>query len=61
MTSLFISVTCRYLEAKFKYLKISFGQYIFLGKMPEDPLNFGVVAKRPPELLFWPIYSLNFT
>ena len=28
-TLLFIIVTCRYLEAKFKYLKISFGQYIF--------------------------------
>ena len=25
-----------------------------------DLLNFGLVAKASPEVLYWPIYSLNF-
>ena len=29
--------------------------------MPRDLLNFGVVIITPPKLLFWSIYSLNFT
>ena len=32
-----------------------------LGKMPKYVLNFKLVAITPSELLFWSIYSLNFT
>ena len=31
-----------------------------LGKMLIHSLNFKLVVKTPPELLFWPIYSINF-
>ena len=32
-----------------------------LGKMPKYALNFKLMAITPSELLFWSIYSLNFT
>ena len=39
----------------------SFFLMIFVGKMFIHPLNFVVGVKTPPELSFWPIYSLKFT
>ena len=29
--------------------------------MPIHSLNFGLETKTPPEILYWLIYSLNFT
>jgi len=49
------------LDAITNVTQIYFLIKIKLGKMPIHPLNFGLVTKIPPKILYWPIYSLNFT
>ena len=31
------------------------------GKISIHPLNFQLLTKRPPQLFYWPIYSLNYS
>ena len=60
-TLLFIIVTCRNLEAKFKYLKISFGQYIFfcMQKFVLDRFNSYKTLIKYFYILLFTIYDVT--
>ena len=43
------------------FLFFLFFSLLFRGKMLMHPLNFQLLAKRPPQLFYWPIYSLYYS